>query len=73
MLARDLSGSHLYQEVQFGWEFTHSGVHALITGELREIQHDGEGVTVWLCGLGEVFGDKSEFSLGDADEVTVGG
>ncbi|MGW6624245.1 hypothetical protein ACWF99_23775 [Nocardia sp. NPDC055002] len=69
--AQELSGEHIGSVVEFNWKFPHSNVEALITGELREIHHDGsDEVSLNLCGPGSV-GDKTEFTVTTITTVQI--
>ncbi|AFM54967.1 hypothetical protein FGG51_gp027 [Mycobacterium phage Astro] len=70
MHARDLSGNHIGQQVEFFWHFPHSLVLANVMGELREVHHDGgDQVTLWLTAAES--GDKTEFVVGEHIQVIV--
>lgn len=63
MTAEELSGQWIGRDIEFSWEFPTSYVKAVVTGELREVSHNGSGdVIVWLAGR-ESVGDKTEFVL----------
>lgn len=47
--AVNLSGGHIDQLVSFDWRLAQSGIAAHAVGAIREIHHDGEGVTSWLA------------------------
>lgn len=68
--ARAMSGIHRERQVRFTWHFPTSGVHAIITGELREVHHDTEGVTLWV--VGERNGSATEFILDPDRLIEVG-
>ena len=69
--AASLNGHHLHRPVRFNWAFDGTGVRALITGYLREIHHDLEGVTLWVSADDEGTAGKTEFILNGETNVDV--
>lgn len=69
--AASLNGHHLHKAVRFNWAFSGTGVRALITGYLREIHHDLEGVTLWVSADDEGTAGKTEFILSAETNVDV--
>ncbi|AGT14320.1 hypothetical protein ADZZY_72 [Mycobacterium phage Adzzy] len=68
--AKELTHNQIGERVQFYWKFPLSDVRAVIMGDLREVHHDGEGVTVWLAGRNSE-GDKQEFQMSPMSLVSV--
>jgi len=70
-LAEELNGQTIGRWVRFHWCFPISDVHAVITGELREVHHNaGLDVVVSLAGPDSV-GDKTEFVVARGCPVEV--
>ncbi|ABE67391.1 hypothetical protein PBI_CHE12_72 [Mycobacterium phage Che12] len=68
--AQELTHKHIGERVQFYWKFPLSDVRAVITGDLREVHHDGEGTTVWLTGRNSE-GSKQEFQISPITRIGV--
>ncbi|ATW60200.1 hypothetical protein SEA_PH8S_72 [Mycobacterium phage Ph8s] len=68
--ARSLTHEHIGERVHFYWKFPDSNVRAVIMGDVREVHHDGEGVTVWLAGRNSE-GSKQEFQLSPTSLISV--
>ncbi|OHT67789.1 hypothetical protein BKG67_23035 [Mycobacteroides chelonae] len=68
--AVELSGEHIDEVVQFGWSFS-SGVEANVRGELRQIYHASDNVTVNLSDPTGSTGSLTEFQLDLDEEVIV--
>ncbi|MCC9181137.1 hypothetical protein [Mycolicibacterium mageritense] len=60
--AKQLDGTHIGLMARFRWRFDKSRVIADISGELREVHHNPEGVTLYLTGP-DSNGAKAEFTV----------
>lgn len=69
LLAQELNGGHIDAVVRLPWSFPNSDVEAVVVGQVREIHHTPGGVWVWLTGIDNHTGDKSEFWI--SHEVTM--
>lgn len=68
MIARHISGEHVGSYVEFRWEFPGSGVEATVRGDIREVHHNPEGVTLWLANP-DGSGDKTGFTINELTEI----
>lgn len=67
----DLHAGLIGSDVTFEWVYPHSGVEARLTGELRQIYHNGAETTVNITGRENSTGDLEEFTFDHSSVVDV--
>lgn len=70
MNATHISGACIDCYVEFAWNFPGSDVEATVRGEIREIHHNPEGVTIWLANP-DGNGDKTGFTIAAGTKVKI--
>lgn len=68
--AFELHGGYIGRIIRFEWHFAHSRVIAVVLGELRQISHTENSVSICLTGhLGDGT-DITEFDLETGETIT---
>lgn len=70
--AEFLTGAHIGRVISFEWTFPSSHVHAVVTGELRQVYHVSGETTLNLCAH-EEYSDLEEFTLSGDTAIVVTG
>lgn len=68
--AGELTVEHIDSVIEFFFTYSVSNVLAKISGELRQISHDGNGTTIEITGWPER-GELLEFQLGHDTPIEV--
>lgn len=69
--AGELAVEEIGSIISFNTELS-GGVHAVVTGELRQIYHTGSETVINVCSaVRDVSGDLAEFQLNHSDQVEV--